>query len=222
MKRILLIAFCLLCSGVLLAQSFTCDELSNDIVKLKEQNQSNNKKRADAILKAFPLSNDGNISFKYNLVPKDSIVDIDRAMTVTHNFLKQVFKNPNESIKDIDTIKHVFTCVFDYGDIASYNGIGVVTKIECPIDFKVEINKSDITVKVRARQYALRSANSFSGVKRELIGVFEAYPVVTDKDNKESYAMAFINANVYCLSTCNNYYSWMNSHFEESKDTEDW
>lgn len=222
MKKLMIIFALFMYVGALMAQSFSCDKILSDVSKFNKSQLSSNKKWAVAVLKDFPLSTDGNISYRYILTPSDSIVDVERAMTVTHNWLKQIFKKPDESIKEIDTDKHVFTCVCNYGDAAQYYGLGGATFIESPIDLKIEIYEENIVIKMRARQYALRGVNYYTGAQKELISISAAYPVVTDKDHKESYAMAFINTNGRCLGACKEYLGWMNGHYDISKDTEDW
>lgn len=200
---------------------FNCDGIQKDNEIFNSTKVSNNKKWAAAVLKAFPLSNDGNISYKYVITPSDTI-DVDRAMTVTHNWFKQVFKNPEESIKDIDTVKHVFTCVANYGDAAQLYGLAGATFIQCPIDLKVEISDNQIVVKMRARQYELRGVNYYTGAQAELISITAAFPVNDKNGHKESYAMAFINTNYRCLNACRGYFTWLKEHYDEKKDTEDW
>lgn len=205
----------------LFAQEFSCQKLVDDVTRFNETKMSNNKKWATLLLKEFPLSSDGNISFKYNIEASDTI-DIKRAMEVTHNWIKQVSKYPEETIKDIDTIKHVFTCVFNYGDAAEYYSMAAATFIQALIDVKVEISEKEVVIKSRARQYELRGVNYYTGSKNEFVGIDAAYPVNEKKDHKESYAMAFINTNSRIIGVCKEYFLWLQSHYIEEKDKEDW
>lgn len=223
MKKIItLLATSLLAVMSSLAQiNFSCDEIQKATDQFNSSKVSNNKKWATAVLKLFPLSNDGNISYKYTIVASDTI-DVDRAMTVTHNWFKQIFKKPEEAIKDIDTVKHVFTCVANYGDAAQFYGMAGATFIQCPIDMKVEIYETKIVIKMRARQYELRGVNYYTGAQKELIGIDAAFPVNDKNGHKESYAMAFINTNSRCINACKEYFTWLKTRYDEKKDTEDW
>lgn len=223
MKRIIsLIAISFLAVMSSFAQIiFTCDDIQKATEQFNLTKVSSNKKWATAVLKSFPLSNDGNISYKYTIVASDSI-DVDRAMTVTHNWFKQIFKNPEEAIKDIDTVKHTFTCVANYGDAAQLYGMAGATFIQCPIDMKVEIYDTQIVIKMRARQYELRGVNYYTGAQKNLIGIAAAFPINDKNGHKESYAMAFINTNSRCINACKEYFTWLKTHYDEKRDTEDW
>lgn len=201
--------------------SFSCGDIQNDADLLNSTKVTNTKKWASSLLKSFPLSKDGNISYRYTIIPSDSI-DVERAMAVTHNWFKQIFKNPEESIKDVDTTNHIFTCVANYGDAAQFYGLAGATFIQCPIDLKVEIDNDQIVIKMRARQYELRGVNYYTGAKKELIGIDAAFPANTSSGHKDSYAMAFINTNSRCINAGNEFLLWLNQHYEKKKDTEEW
>ena len=222
MKKLLFILPILLFSISSYAQEvhFSCNAISEDNDKGKEC-KTGNMEWAQRMLRVFPLSSDGYISHIYTIEASDTL-NADRAMTVVHNWMKDLFKNPENSIKKIDNEKHTILAGASFGFLGQENGFTRISYISGIHEIKVAVYPNSIVIKVRLKHYQLTGFNAFKGGNADEVGVNSVYPVITKGDYKPAFAQAFINANAICISTSAGLLEWLNKHYSTVTEDETW
>ena len=224
MKRLLFILFSCISFSILAQGSINCEEITNDFSRWNkfgsEYKHKNNKKWSKAVLKEFPLNEDGSISYDYTCMVHG--LDPNTLMKLSTGWVHNSFNIAKGATLEIDTTKMTITAYGQWGNVGQKIGFGA-TFIHAPMKVRLSFQEGKIRLQIKVEQYRMGSANLFAGkVESDLISIGKTYPADEKSKHSGEYAMAFINTNANCISMCKGYINYMEKHLNDTNFDNDW
>lgn len=220
MKHLLLIVFTLIGSYVF-SQNFSSYKVSEDynkLLELKKKFGRNNQKWALALNDEFGVDKNGAIHLDY-VIESDTTFDISTAMECSLKYFEYAFSNKS-SIKRCDYEAGVIIGSGKYYNIGQYNINAIyyakTVKIHAEVDIIIRFKEGKIRIEAMIRHFNLISGDSLMQGNNTLVTIANAFPCNPKSDNKNAYAMAFINSFANCYGMIVDYVKFMNNNYKDS------
>ncbi len=211
MKKVFLMMVMFTVVLVCNAQNVMCETFKTDYdaweAMMKKYKPRGNKAWAMKLTERFPLNADGCIEAKYvvNLPREINISDMEDYLT---NWINLEIKNGTPIV---DKVNHILNISAQLLTIGRHMSLASYTSIDSEIDIRVEIKENRVRLTVLIPRYTLTSG-SLGGHEAHLIRIGDCYPWKKDGDHKNSYAMAYINAQATALEKVKSFMTFMEKH----------
>lgn len=192
----------------------SCRTRWNDLAD--EYRDRGNKKWASMAAKKFPLNSDKEIEYRYIINAKDSF-NMDDMLTHLEKWVKLQFKN---AIPTVDKINHTMRIEGLIIGIGQHSGFYSFTTINATIGVFIELKANRIRATSKISHYNLGSA-SIGSLESNTRLIGDCYPFNTNGDHKNSYSMAFINANSNAIDKIYSLIEYLNTHAQDIYDLKD-
>lgn len=210
------------------------DNQFNILLSIKEKNENNNKKWAEALAKEFSPDDNGSLNFEYIITYPDSL-SIESIMDKTVEWTNYKFKS-NNAIQNISRDSGSES-IFIHGNLEVLSQQTVMaiyyakkSYIKAEIDIIIKFKEGRLKINSIIRHYTYISGDSMLVAKNILINPNSIYPFGENNDikglgDKNACSLALINAMANVIGICDEYKEYLNKEFNKVstfEDKEDW
>lgn len=227
--RYILLFILFLFGNIALCQKFSCLKLDEDMSKMIEYKKkySSNQKWALKLNEEYGVDKNGAIHLDY-IITSDSTFDIIKIMETSVGWFEYMFSSA-ASIKRCDYSEKIILGGGKYFNIGQYNINAIyyakTVKIHADVDIMIRFKEDRIRVETFIRHFNLISGDSMMRSENSLVSIQDAFPNNPKANNKNAFAMAYINAYANSFNMVSRFLEYLNNNYkgEDIIDTsEDW
>lgn len=179
-----------------------------------------------ALKEEFGVDVNGAIHLDY-IIEADTTFDIINTMECTLKWFEFAFSNQS-SIKRCDYETGIIIGSGKYLNIGQYSINAIyyakTVKIHADVEIVIRFKENRLRVEAIVKHFNLVSGDSLLHGENKLVLVSEAFPCNPKSDNKNAYAMAFINAYANGYGLITKYMEYLNNNLTVNaiETNEDW
>ena len=200
---------------------FDSPEYRKDIQDWNSAAKGSNKSRAEKIMKFGHLNDDGEIQYQYVVHVKDGL-NIPQFMQTITNWGKIKYSNYKKALQNQSENSVEYSAMIT--NVAQAMGIAKATLVNATTFAKFEAKEDRARITVKVKHYSL-AQGSLSGPKSVLTLPKDVFPY-QNSDDKNIYAMAYINCHYNLILTLNSIFDYLNNNYakipEKNKENIDW